>query len=236
MRLLGRIGRPNANPRLDARLYQIFDDGRTPDAPSSLYSYLREISMDSSTELGRSRLWFLERVGRRARAAAALTAALLLLAVVITVGVVIPRTSAPAGGPGAIPTPPAAPSPPTGWHRLAELRSDNTVGIAVQGTIRADRIAVRVTCMGSVDLLVMAATYSGPPYDQPSQAVLVECGPEWQETRVEFTAPSATSTSPGLLFDQVVVAGVPTPGGLTDTRYRVSIEVPDATPTPSRSS
>ena len=79
MRLLHRTGGPAATPELDAQLRSIFDDGRTPGAPETLYSYLREVSMEPATDRGRGILRLLAGLGHMSRTAAALTAVLIIV-------------------------------------------------------------------------------------------------------------------------------------------------------------
>jgi hypothetical protein len=220
MRLLGRTGRPDDNPRLDGRLHEIFNDRRTPDAPDTLYSYLREMAMDSSTETGRGRFWFLgSGMGPRMRAVAALATVVVVAAGAVGAAVAITRT----GGVGANaspssgPTYPAAPSAPAGWHMLTAVGG---------GTIGFDpgepRIAVHVLCQGPDDVLVMARTYHGSPYGQYSQSALFHCaGAGWHESRLEFTAAA------GSPFVEVYGTEIPTLGSSVSTVFWVSIEVPD---------
>jgi hypothetical protein len=223
MRLLGRTGRPEDNARLNARLYQIFDDRRTPDAPDALYSYLREIPMASSAESGRGRFRFLGGgAGPKIRAVAALS---LILVVAVGAGVAITRTGGVGGAPSSSSGPswPAPPSPPAGWHRLFGGGGSGTYGFT---SLRFDpelRIAVHVLCAGPDTLMVMAtSTEREPAFGVPSQGTLFNCiGEGWQEGRVEFTAPT------GSPFVEIYAAAIPGAGGIVATRFWVSVEVPD---------
>ena len=229
MRFLGRTGRPDGDPKLDAQLHQIFDDRRTPGAPETLYSYLREVSMDSSTDRGRGRLWFLGGLGRRARLAAALTAVLVLVAGVLAVTVVIPRGSG--VGAGATATPPifpSAPSAPAGWRFESSFGGMSSYGqVGTNLLPPAPRIAIHVVCSGPDELVVMASTEPGfsTPEDKPLQAAWFHCN---GEGRVELVATSGS-------FQNVLAVVARSPSSIADTTYVVSIEVPDETPSPSPS-
>jgi hypothetical protein len=229
MSRFGRTRRPEDNPKLDAQLRRVFDDKLTPDAPETLYSYLREVSMDSSMDPGRGRLWFLGGLGRMSRTAAVLVAALIVVVGAIAVTVVLPRTSgigAVHDGPSATPIFPATPRAPAGWHFQRSFG-----GISSQGQVGsnllppAPRIAIHVVCNGPDELIVMASTEaSDTPQDRPLQAARFSCS---GEGRVVLVA--ATGQFQGVLA--VVVRGL---GSIADTSYVVSIEVPDETPSPSR--
>jgi hypothetical protein len=220
MRLLERAGRPDYNPRLHARLHEIFNDRHTPDAPDTLYSYLREIAMDSSTESGRGRFWFLgSGMGPRTRAVAALAIVLVVAAGAVGAAVAITRTGGVGANasPSSEPTYPAAPSAPAGWHMLTAVSG---------GTIWFDpgkpQIAVHVLCQGPNDLIVMVQTHSGSAYGEPSQSTMFQCfGTYWQEGRVEFTAAT------GSPFVEVYAVTIPIACGTVPTRFWVSVEVPD---------
>jgi hypothetical protein len=229
MRFLRRTGRPDGDNKLNARLHQIFDDKRTPGAPETLYSYLSEVSMDSPTDRGRGRLWFLGGLGRMSRTAAALTAALIVLAGAIAVTVVIPRTSGVGAGAAAtLPIFPPAPSAPTGWRfesSFGGMSSFGQVGTNLLPT--ASRIAIHVVCSGPDELVVMASTEPGfsTPEDKPLQAAWFHCN---GEGRVELVATSGS-------FQNVLAVVARSPSSSADTTYVVSIEVPDETPSPSPS-
>jgi hypothetical protein len=224
MRLLRRTGRPDGDPKLDARLRQIFDDKRTPDAPEALYSYLREIAMDASTD-GVGRWSFLG--ARRLRTLAAMALVLVVLGGMFAVTVVIPRATGIGAGPSATPNIPAAPSAPAGWRSQSWFGSSGSQG-GLGSNIQppAPRIALHVVCSGPDELIVMASTEGdATPEGRPLQAARFTCG---GEGRVELVA--ATGQFQGVLA--VVVRGL---GSSADTTYVVSIEVPDETPTPSPS-
>jgi hypothetical protein len=229
MRFLGRTGRPDGDPKLDARLRQIFGDKRTPDAPEALYSYLREVSMDSPTDRGRGRLWFLGGLGRMSRTAAALTAALIVLAGAVAVTVVIPRTSGVGAGAAAtLPIFPPAPSAPTGWRFEDSFGGMSTFGrVSVGLPLPGPRIAIHVVCSGPDELVVMASTDAGGdvPTDRPLQAAWFHCD---GEGRVELVATSGS-------FQNILAVVARSPSSSADTTYVVSIEVPDDTPTPAPS-
>jgi len=228
MRFFGRTGQ-ETNQKLDARLHQIFDDRRIPGAPETLYSYLREVSMDSSTDRGRGRLWFLGGLGRMSRTAAALTAVLVLVAGVLAVTVVIPLGSG--IGAGATATPaifPAAPSAPAGWRFQSTFGGKSSYGqVGTNLLPTAPRIAIHVVCSGPDELVVMASTEPGfsTPEDKPLQAAWFHCD---GEGRVELVATSGS-------FQNVLAVVVRSPSSIADTTYVVSIEVPDETPSPSPS-
>jgi len=228
MRFFGRTGQ-ETNQKLDARLHQIFDDRRIPGAPETLYSYLREVSMDSSTDRGRGRLWFLGGLGRMSRTAAALTAVLVLVAGVLAVTVVIPLGSG--IGAGATATPaifPAAPSAPAGWRFQSTFGGKSSYGqVGTNLLPTAPRIAIHVVCSGPDELVVMASTEPGfsTPEDKPLQAAWFHCD---GEGRVELVATSGS-------FQNVLAVVARSPSSSADTTYVVSIEVPDETPSPSPS-
>jgi hypothetical protein len=225
MKILGRTGRPNDNPSLDARLHEIFNDRRTPGAPDTLYSYLREMAMDSSTETGRGRFWFLgSGMGPRMRAVAALAIVLVVAAGAVGAAVAITRT----GGVGANESPsagpsfPATPSAPAGWHTVAGAGGGGVGGLGIAGFGPEPRIAVHVLCQGPDNLIVMALTQPGPVFGQPLQSALFQCqGTDWQEGRVEFTAAT------GSPFVEIYASTIPIPGSTVPTRFWVSVEVPD---------
>ena len=231
MRPFGRTGRPTPPSELDAQLHQIFDDRRTPGAPETLYLHLREVSMDSSTSGGRSRGWFLGGLGRMSRTAAALTAVLIVVAGAIAVTVVIPRTIGAGAGPSASPSLPAAPSAPAGWSFQASFGNSGGLWVGSNLLSPAPRIAVDVVCRGWADLFVFASTVPGTPVPEGAavQAVRFTCNPDGREARVELTAPN------GKEFQEVSAHALWSPSSLADTSYRVTIEVPDNTPTPSPS-
>jgi len=228
MRFFGRTGQ-ETNQKLDAQLLQIFDDRRIPGAPETLYSYLREVSMDSSTNRGRGRLWFLGGLGRMSRTAVALTAVLVLVAGVLAVTVVIPLGSG--IGAGATATPPifpSAPSAPAGWRFESSFGGMSSYGrVGTNLLPPASRIAIHVVCSGFDDLIILASTDAGGdvPTDRPLQAAWFHCN---GEGRVELVAASGS-------FNTVLAAIVRSPSSSADTTYVVSIEVPDETPSPSPS-
>ena len=220
-------GRPDDDPKLDEQLQRIFDDRRTSGAPDSLYSYLREVSMEPATDRSRSRWSFLAGLGHMSRTAAALTAVLIILAGAIAVTVVIPR----AGGVGAEPTAessiPVAPSAPSGWRFQSSFGSSGSQGGVGSNLLPpALRIAIHVICNGPDELIVMASTEgSDTPEGRPLQAARFTCS---GEGRVVLVA--ATGQFQGVLA--VVVRGL---GSVADTSYVVSIEIPDEAPSPSPS-
>ncbi|HEX7496969.1 MAG TPA: hypothetical protein VF344_00685 [Candidatus Limnocylindrales bacterium] len=222
-----RTGRPDDDPKLDEQLSKIFDDGRTPGAPESLFSYLREVSMDSSTDPGRGRLWFLRGLGRMSRTAAALTAILIIVAGAIAVTVVIPRAGGVGAGPTAESSLPVAPNAPAGWRFQSSFGSSGSHGGLGSNLLPpAPRIAIHVICNGPDELIVMASTEgSDTPEGRPLQAARFTCS---GEGRVVLVA--ATGQFQGVLA--VVVRGF---GSIADTSYVVSIEVPDESPSPSPS-
>jgi hypothetical protein len=184
--------------------------------------------MDSSTETGRGRFWFLgSGKGPKVRALAALAIVLVVAAGAVGAAVVIPRT----GGVGANaspspgPTYPAAPSAPAGWHMASAFQG------GLMGFDPAEpRIAVHVLCKGPDDVIVMARTYRGTAdagslssaYGQYSQYALINClGTGWQDSRFEFTAPT------GSPFVEVYATEIPIIGGTIPTQFWISIEVPD---------
>jgi hypothetical protein len=232
MRPFRRTGRPDDDPNLDAQLHRIFDERRTPGAPETLYSYLREASMDSSTDPGRSRWSFLRGLGRMSRTAAALTAVLIVVVGAIAVTVVIPRGSG--AGAGATATPPifpAAPSAPAGWRFQSSFGGMSSYGqVGTNLLPPAPRIAIHVVCSGPDALVVMVSTEPGlsTPEDKPLQAAWFHCAGEG-EGRVELVATSGS-------FQNVLAVVARSPSGGADTTYVVSIEVPDESPSPSPSS
>jgi hypothetical protein len=222
MRLLRRASRRDGDPDLDRRLHQVFDDKRTPGAPETLYSCLREVSMDSPTEQGRSRLWFLGGLRGRARTAAALTAVLIVIAGAVVVTTVIPRTGGVGSGPTAAASIPPTPTAPAGWHFVDAF---GTVGssVGVNLPLPAQRIAIHVVCNGFDELVVLASTEaSDTPANRPLQAALFYCS---GEGRVVLTAATGQ-------FQGVRAFLVPGPGSTISSSYVVSIEVPDEMPTP----
>jgi hypothetical protein len=224
MRFFGRTGRTAGNPRLDTRLQQIFDDKLTPGAPEALYSYVREVSMDSSTDPGRGRLWFLGGLGRMSRTAAALSAVLIVVAGAVAVTVVIPRTTGVGAGPSATSNIPATPSVPVGWRFQSSFGSSGSSGGGVGSNLLqpAPRIAIHVVCNGPDELIVMASTEgSDTPQNRPLQAARFSCS---GEGRVELVATSGS-------FQGVLAVVVRSPSSIADTSYVVSIEVPDDIPT-----
>jgi len=225
MRLLRRTGRPDRDPKLDTRLHQIFDDKRTPGAPETLYSYMREVSMDSSTDPVRDRLWFLGGLGRRARTAAVLAAALIVVVGAIAVTVVIPRTSGVGAGPTAESSIPVAPNAPAGWHLASSFGAAGMSG-GMNLLRPAPRMAIHISCTGFDELVVMASTEgSDTPSDRPLQAARFLCSGEGRVVLVAATGQ----------FQGVRAALVPGPGSIANSSYVVSIEVPDETPSPSPS-
>lgn len=226
MRPFRRTDRPTPPPELDAQLHQVFDDRRTPGAPETLYSYLREVSMDSSTGRDRDRLWFLGGLGRTSRAAAALTVVLIVVAGAIAVTVVIPRTIGAGAGPTAGPSLPALPSAPTGWsHYLSFGVSSGSSGAVLRDPEGLPRIAIHVVCNGPDELIVTASTDPDISDNRPLQAVRFNCD---GEGRVELVATNG-------LFRSFLASVVRNSASIADTAYVVSIEVPDQTPTPSPS-
>ncbi len=234
MRLFSRTDRSTPPLEMDAQLHQMFDDSRTPGAPETLYSYLREVSMDSSTGRGRGRLWFLGGLSRMSRTAAALTAVLIVVAGAIGVTMALPLTGWAGGvhdGPSATPNIPAAPSAPSGWSFKESFGTSG--GLWVGGNLLppAPRIAVHVVCRGWADLVVFASTVPGTPVPEGAavQAVRFTCSPDGREGRVELTAPN------GEEFQYVTAHALSSESSLADTNYNVSIEVPDESPTSSPS-
>ena len=76
-------GREAADARPDRRLDDIFDDGRTPGAPETLYEFLREVPMTSETPNDRTiRRWWTG-LGRGARVMASLAAVAVVAALVV---------------------------------------------------------------------------------------------------------------------------------------------------------
>ena len=185
--------------------------------------------MDSSTDRGRGRLWFLGGLGRMSRTAAALTAVLVLVAGVLAVTVVIPLGSG--IGAGATATPaifPAAPSAPAGWRFQSTFGGKSSYGqVGTNLLPTAPRIAIHVVCSGPDELVVMASTEPGfsTPEDKPLQAAWFHCD---GEGRVELVATSGS-------FQNFLAVVVRSPSSIADTTYVVSIEVPDETPSPSPS-
>lgn len=230
MRFFGRTGQ-ETNQKLDAQLHQIFDDRRIPGPPETLYSYLREVSMDSPTDRGRGRLWFLGGLGHMSRTAAALTAVLIVVVGAIAVTMALPQTGgvgAVHDGPSATSNIPAAPSVPVGWHFQSSFVSSGSSGGGVGSNLLppAPRIAVHVVCNGPDELIVMASTEgSDTPQNRPLQAARFSCS---GEGRVELVAATGQ-------FQGVLAALIPSPGSIANSSYVVSIEVPDETPTPSPS-
>ena len=181
--------------------------------------------MDSPTEQGRSRLWFLAGLRGRARTAAALTAVLIVIAGAIAVSVLLPRTDGVGAGPTAAASIPAAPGAPAGWHIVGGF---GTVGssVGVNLLLPAPRIAIHVVCNGFDQLIVMASTEAGDtPANRPLQAASFYCTGEGRVVLVAATGQ----------FQGVRAALVPGPGSIANSSYVVSIEVPDETPSPSPS-
>jgi hypothetical protein len=230
MRFFGRTGQ-ETNQKLDAQLHQIFDDRRIPGPPDTLYSYLREVSMDSPTDRGHGRLWFLGGLGRMSRTAAALTAVLVVVVGAIAVTMALPQTGgvgAVHDGPSATPNVPAAPSVPVGWHFQSSYSSSGSSGGGVGSNLLppAPRIAVHVVCNGPDELIVMASTEAGDtPANRPLQAASFYCT---GEGRVVLAAATGQ-------FQGVRAFLVPGPDSIATSVYVVSIEVPDETPSPSPS-
>lgn len=229
MRFLGRQERSAQRPELDARLHDIFDDKRTPGAPSALHGYLREISMSTPTgRLARyQRIW--NGLGRGARSAALLALVIAIGAVGLTVTVVIPRTTGIGAGPTAPPSPMAVPSVPAGWRFASAIGSAGADGLSVGTNLLppVPRIAIHVVCSGPSELIVLASTEPGMGVTegQPLQAAEFSCS---GESRVELTAMSGA-------FQNVRAVVARNPASIVDTNFTVSIEVPDATPTASPS-
>jgi hypothetical protein len=229
MKLLHRTGHPTPGPELDTRLHEIFDDGRTPGAPESLYGYLREISMESPTGSGRGRLGLLwQGLGRTGRAAASLAL------IVVVAGGVLAVTMRLSGGMAAetnrIATPgpiPSAPGAPAGWHSVASFGTDG-VETGIDLVVPEPRIAIHVACTGPDELVVFVYTQPGiyGPDGVAAQAARFNC--YGGQNRVEFT-----STGGG--FQQIWAAVIRNPSSLVDTIWVVGIEVPDTAPTPSPS-
>jgi len=235
MRLLRRTGGPATTPELDAQLRSIFDDGRTPGAPETLYSYLREVSMEPATDRGRGILRLLAGLGHMSRTAAALTAVLIIVGAAAAVTVVLPRAMGPgAASAPAAPTAPGPPRAPAGWHSMVSFGSvegqsagTNWGGGMVSGNfIDPDpRIAIHVVCNGPADLIVMVSTESGDaPLNRPLQAARFSCTGEGRAEliadRGQFQGLTAT-----LIRDQSTIADMVT--------FTVGIEVPDETPAPT---
>jgi hypothetical protein len=238
MKLFGRghpAAGPKASPELDSRLRQIFDDRRTPGAPDSLYTYLREVAMDSTPvpSSGRLRLAW-SGLGQTGRAVAAIA----LVAVVgmglfaVTVGA--PRGIGvggnPSGTPAAIPTWPAAPA---GWTEQQGFAGAGPAGlVSTNITEPAPRIAIHVFCDGPDDLVVFASTDPnfGVALDGSSaQAALFHCEMGGYEGRMELTAPTGA-------FVSLAAVVIRSPSSLVDTSFAVGIEVPAQTPEPAGSS
>ena len=181
--------------------------------------------MDSSTDPGRGRLWFLGGLGRMSRTAAVLVAALIVVVGAIAVTVVIPRATGAGAGPSATSNIPAAPSAPAGWHFVTSFGTD---GVSSGSNLidRGPRIAIHVVCNGLDELIVLASTEAtDTPTEMPLQAALFYCS---GEGRVVLAAATGQ-------FQGVRAVLVPGPGSIANTSYVVSIEVPDEEPTPSAS-
>lgn len=224
MRFFGRTGQ-ETNQKLDAQLHQIFDDRRIPGPPETLYSYLREVSMDSPTDRGRGRLWFLGGLGRMSRTAAALSAVLIVVAGAVAVTVVIPRTGGVGAGPTAESSIPVAPNAPAGWHLASSFGAAGMSG-GMNLLRPAPRMAIHISCTGFDELVVMASTEgSDTPSDRPLQAARFRCSGEGRVVLVAATGQ----------FQGVRAVLVPSPGSIANSAYVVSIEVPDESPSPSPS-
>jgi hypothetical protein len=220
MRFFRRTGR-ETNQKLDVQLHQIFDDKRTPGAPETLHSYVREVSMDSSEDRGRGPLWFLGGLGRRARTAAALAAVLIVVVGAIAVTVVIPRTSGVGAGPTAESSIPVAPNAPAGWHLASSFGAAGMSG-GMNLLRPAPRMAIHISCTGFDELVVMASTEgSDTPSDRPLQAARFLCSGEGRVVLVAATGQ----------FQGVRAVLVPGPGSTANSSFVVSIEVPDDIPT-----
>jgi len=221
-----------SGPELDARLHDIFDDGRTPGAPETLYDFLREVPMDPSTEPGSGHMrnvW--NRLVSTPRAVAALALVVVVLAGALAVTVAGPRL-APAGAgptPGPIPSRPAVPA---GWVGTGSFGQSGPNGLwgGVAIPQPVPRIAIHVVCTGFDQLVVFADTQGDPPYTDggPYEAVTFRCDMSGHETRVELTAPSGD-------FQQVWAVVIRNPASLVDTSFVVSIEIPveGASPSPT---
>lgn len=233
MKLLRAGRRPAPGPELDTRLHEIFDDGRTPGAPETLYDFLREVPMDTSTKPGRGRLlqvW--RRFGGTQRAAAAVALAVVVIAGALAVTVAGPRL-APAGAsstPGPVPS---APAVPAGWVFAGSFGQSGPDGLWVGANLLqpAPRIAIHVVCTGPDELIVFANTQGGLPLTGggPFQAATFRCEMSGHEGRVELTAQSGA-------FQEVDAVVVRNPSSIVDTSFVVSIEVPAAGPSPSPTS
>ena len=91
MKLSGRREKPAQRSTLDDRLHAIFNDKRTPGAPSALYDYVREISMSRPSEgpAWYRRIW--DGLGRPARSAALVATVVAIVAGGLGLTVVLPR-------------------------------------------------------------------------------------------------------------------------------------------------
>jgi hypothetical protein len=232
MKRLGRSGRSTPGPELEQRLHDIFDDRRVPGAPEALYRYLGDLPMDASTEPSHGRFGFRwGEMGRVGRAAAALAVVAVVGAGLFAVTVGMPRSNGGSGSgatPGAIPTAPAAPA---GWTFAGSFGSDGPDGSwTVTNLIApAPRIAIHVVCVGFDDVIVQASmTGGGGPWldGGPFQGAEFKCDPAGRESRVELTAQNGE-------FAEISAIVVRSPSSTVDTRFVVSIEVPEAAQSPS---
>ena len=232
MKRFGAAGRGSSDPRLDERLRDIFDDGRTPGAPEALYTYLREVPLDQSTAPGGGRIrlaW--HGLGRAGRSAAALAVVVVAAACVLAITVGLPRGLGSGSGPNAELRPlPTAPAVPAGWSFVSSFGGDGAAGTNLLQP--APRIAIHVACNGPDDLVVLVSTdpiQVSLPYGRVVQAVTFQCDADGHDSRVEMTAPSGA-------FREVFAILIRNPSSLADTSYIVSIETPDETAAPTASS
>ena len=234
MRLIGRgrwAAAPKASPELDSRLRQIFDDRRTPGAPDALYTYLREVAMDSTPVPGGGRLrlaW--TGLGRVGRVAAALAVVVIVMAGALAFTTALPRGLGVGAGPTMELSPiPTAPLAPAGWTFAMSFGNSGGLWVGARLGSPVPRIAVHVICKGSETLVVFAGPEGGPPTLATTvrQAALFQCQATGQEGRAELT-----STDPAG-FQEVDAIAIGNATDLSETIYVVSVEVPAATPEPS---
>ena len=188
--------------------------------------------MDSSTAPRHGRFgagW--NGLGRVGRAAAALAVIAVVGTGLFAVTVGLPQGfgigSNSSATPGAIPSTPVAPA---GWTFVQSIGDPGPDGLWVATNILppASRIAIHVICSGPDYLIVQASTVAGIGWldSGPTQGATFRCDPAGHESRVELTAPSGD-------FQGISAVVVRNPASLVDTRFVVSIEVPDATPSSS---
>jgi len=230
MRLFRRGGSA-AFPELASRLGEIFDDRRTPAAPDSLYTYLREVAMDSETEHRRNHFmatW--NGLGRVSRAAAGLAVAAVLVAAAIAVTAGLPRDTGTGSGPSRESSPiPTAPPVPAGWTFQGAFGNSGGLWVSSNLSQPGPRIALHVVCRGSATLAVFVSTVPGATVENGTavQAVLFQCTEQGEEGRAELTATNSEA------FQEVSAIAVGSASDLSDTSYVVSVEVPAQSPAPS---